>query len=109
MADKTTVIVGSDFGRTPYYNSGNGKDHWQVTSMLAIMPTETGGRVFGATDARFNAMKVNLQTGLADSQGEVLTPAIVQKQLRKLVGINNSSLLAAYPLTGSEANIFGAV
>lgn len=109
VADKTTVLVGSDFGRTPYYNSGNGKDHWQVTSMLAIMPYTTGGKVFGATDERFNARKVNLQTGLPDNNGEVLTPAIVQKQMRKLVGITNSSLLAAYPLAGSDANIFGAV
>jgi uncharacterized protein (DUF1501 family) len=25
--DALLVIVGSDFSRTPYYNSGDGKDH----------------------------------------------------------------------------------
>ena len=41
-ADKIIVLVASDFGRTPSYsdfsqpfNDTNGKDHWNVTSMLS--------------------------------------------------------------------------
>src|SRR5262249_40317250 len=34
LTNQVYVVVGSDFGRTPFYNAGNGKDHWNATSML---------------------------------------------------------------------------
>lgn len=36
IADRLMVIVGSDFSRTPYYNSGDGKDHWPIGSYLIM-------------------------------------------------------------------------
>ena len=30
------LIVGSDFSRTPYYNSGDGKDLWPISSYLIM-------------------------------------------------------------------------
>src|SRR5688500_10315078 len=36
IGDKVIVMAGSDFGRTPGYNSDNGKDHWNITSMLLM-------------------------------------------------------------------------
>ena len=27
LQDRVTVLIGSDFGRTPFYNTGDGKDH----------------------------------------------------------------------------------
>ena len=32
----TNIVVGSDFARTPYYNDGNGKDHWSISSMMMM-------------------------------------------------------------------------
>lgn len=108
IANKTTVVVGSDFGRTPFYNSGNGKDHWNVTSMMVVHAsgTSTGGKVFGATDEKFNALKVNTQTGAADNNGIVITPAHVQKQLRKMAGIDESLTVAGFPLAVEDINLF---
>lgn len=106
IANKTTVVVGSDFGRTPFYNSGNGKDHWNVTSMMVVRPTGNGGKVFGATNDEFNALAVNAQTGLADSSGIVITPAHVQKQLRKLAGIDETLTVAGFPLGVEDINLF---
>ena len=38
LADKLYVLVTSDFGRTPKYNSDGGRDHWNVTSALVMGP-----------------------------------------------------------------------
>lgn len=105
-ADRTTVVIGSDFGRTPYYNSGNGKDHWPITSMIVLDPQSTGGKVFGASSADFRALSLNYSTGLEDSSGGTLTPAHVNLAIRKLMGVDTSSLSASYPLNLTSFNIF---
>ena len=51
IADQLVVMVGSDFGRTPGYNDGNGKDHWSITSVLLMGKGVRGNRVIGLTDA----------------------------------------------------------
>ncbi|MDK2776274.1 MAG: DUF1501 domain-containing protein [Pseudomonadota bacterium] len=106
IADRTTVVIGSDFGRTPYYNSGNGKDHWPITSMIVLDPQSTGGKVFGASSADFRALSLNYSTGLEDSSGGTLTPAHVNLAIRKLMGVDTSSLSASYPLNLTSFNIF---
>jgi len=108
IANKTTVVIGSDFGRTPYYNSGNGKDHWPVTSMMVIHPTATGGRVFGASTSDFNSQTINLQTGIAGTGANdlILTPEHVNYSLRTLLGVNNNVLAESYPLASDAFNIF---
>ena len=106
IADRTTIVIGSDFGRTPYYNSGNGKDHWPVTSMIVLHPDATGGRVFGASTSSFLAQNLNRSTGLADENGAKLTPAHVNHALRGLLGLQASPLADSYPLRVSDFNIF---
>lgn len=108
IREQTTVVVGSDFGRTPYYNSGKGKDHWPLTSMIVIQGDEvvTGGRVYGATTPEFNSLKINPLTGLQDDSGLLLKPEHVHQELRGLLGVSNSSLAALFPLSSSSFNIF---
>ena len=36
LEDRVVILVTSDFGRTPGFNDGNGKDHWPVTSMMVM-------------------------------------------------------------------------
>ena len=31
---RIVLVVGSDFGRTNFYNEGEGKDHWPISSYL---------------------------------------------------------------------------
>lgn len=106
IADRTTVVVGSDFGRTPYYNSGNGKDHWPVTSMMVLHPGSTGGKVFGTSTSEYRAQTLNRSTGLADASGDKLTPAHVNQALRKLLGVDQSVLNSNYPLRVNDFDIF---
>ena len=61
IADRFNIIVGSDFARTPWYNDGNGKDHWSIGSMMFMGSDIQGGRVIGGTD--------NGQLPLAVNQG----------------------------------------
>ena len=103
LADKLYVAVGSDFGRTPAYNVGLGKDHWNVTSMALSGPGIAGGRVFGATDDQLRPMKLDpndLATKLAtdDPSGTRLNPAHVHRAFRRISGIESSDAAKAYPL-----------
>ena len=36
VADRMVVVIGSDFGRTNFYNSVNGKDHWPIGSYVVM-------------------------------------------------------------------------
>jgi hypothetical protein len=106
------VIVGSDFGRTPYYNEGNGKDHWNVTSMLAAGPGIEGGRVIGASDDSFKPMKVdpkNVDKVLPDddSKGVRIEPHHIHRELRRLAGIAGSQVDKEWGLPGDSLPLFG--
>ncbi|MFQ3172173.1 MAG: hypothetical protein ACI9DG_002213 [Oleispira sp.] len=108
IADKTTVVIGSDFGRTPYYNSGSGKDHWPVTSVMVMHPTGSGkgGNVFGASTDKFRAQTLSRTTGQPDVNGQLLTPAHVNLALRKELGIHDNTLAVRFPLNVDDFEIF---
>lgn len=87
LQDRVTVVIGSDFGRTPFYNSGQGKDHWNVTSIMALGAGITGNRVVGATDENFRALKLSASTLQPDSNGLIVTPQHVQRALRDFLAV----------------------
>jgi uncharacterized protein (DUF1501 family) len=100
------LVVGSDFGRTPGYNDGNGKDHWPITSMMALGAGIRGNRVVGGTDDRHRALKVNPTTLLPDDGGIVLRPEHVHRALRRLAGIDQDEIiLKQFPLATDELAI----
>ena len=96
------IVVASDFGRTTY-NGGGGKDHWPVTSMMAIgvgAPVEAivgGARVIGATAPTgqngMAALPVKVVDGRTmvteegDPEGFKLTPGHVNVALRHALGL----------------------
>lgn len=88
LQDRVTVIVGSDFGRTPFYNSNRGKDHWNVTSMMAMGAGVVGNRVIGATDAQVEALPINPDSLEVDPGGVILTPEHIHVALRQLAGVS---------------------
>jgi uncharacterized protein (DUF1501 family) len=108
IADKTTVVIGSDFGRTPYYNSGNGKDHWPITSMMVMHPSGSvkGGKTFGSSTNMFRSQKLDLVTGGVNTSGQLLTPAHVNSALRKELGIADNTLAVRFPLNVDDFDIF---
>lgn len=96
------IVVASDFGRT-IYNGGGGKDHWPITSMLAIgvgpsvEPIIGGARVIGATAATgqngMAALPVKIMDGrtltaeAGDPDAFKMTPAHVNLALRHALGL----------------------
>lgn len=101
VADRLVVVMGSDFSRTPYYNAGQGKDHWPIGSYV-IMEKNAGytNRMVGITDAVHNAYKVN-PASLArdDSNGILINSNHVHKALRRYLGIENSAVAGLFPFT----------
>ena len=87
IADRLNIIVASDFARTPYYNDGNGKDHWSISSMMMMGSDIPGGRVIGGTDSDQLPLSVNPETLAIDPNGVVITPGNIHAALRRLTGL----------------------
>ncbi len=66
IRDRLVVVVQSEMGRTPNYNSGNGKDHWSIGSIMFLGRGIKGNRVIGATDEKQFHVPVNPQTLACD-------------------------------------------
>ena len=96
IADQFNLIVGSDFARTPYYNDGNGKDHWSIGSMMFMGADIAGGRVIGGTDNDQLPLAVNPTTLELDGDGVFLTPGHVHAALRKIANIDNHPLVTGF-------------
>ena len=89
VRDRVVVVVGSDFGRTPGYNDGNGKDHWSITSMMVMGAGIRGNRVVGGSTDSHQALGIDTSTLLpVDSGGLTLRPEHVHHALRRLAGID---------------------
>jgi uncharacterized protein (DUF1501 family) len=108
LSDRLVVVVGSDFGRTPHYNDGNGKDHWSITSMLLMGPGIKGDRVIGTTDEGHRPIEVDPKTlAPAPGKGVRITPEHVHEALRKLAGIDGSDVAAHFPLKAAPLPLLG--
>lgn len=101
FADRVVLTVGSDFGRTPYYNTGAGKDHWPIGSALFISPGASwGNQVIGATDEGHNGLSINPSTLQVDASpaGIRLEPKHLQQTMREIAGVAQSSPAQSFPL-----------
>ncbi|MFM1897303.1 MAG: hypothetical protein RLZZ385_2377 [Pseudomonadota bacterium] len=105
LQDKVTVIIGSDFGRTPFYNSNRGKDHWNVTSMMLMGAGIPGNRVIGATDAHVEALPINPASLQPDPNGITLTPQHIHLALRQLAGVP-AALSGQFGIAGATLGLF---
>jgi hypothetical protein len=108
VANRLTVIVGSDFGRGPHFNGqgdGGGKDHWPITSMLLTGPGIRGGRTIGATDGDVKPVKLDPATLEPNENGIRLRPEHIHKDLRRLIGIETAPAAARFPLAGEDVRL----
>jgi hypothetical protein len=105
IADQIVLIVGSDFARTPWYNEGNGKDHWSVTSMMMMGPGIRGGRVIGATNERQEPIGVDPSTLATAAGGVTLTPGIVHGALRRLAEVDSHPSVAPFGVEETPLNL----
>lgn len=90
ISDRITLVIGSDFGRTNFYNAENGKDHWPIGSYIVMEEAPAwGNRVVGVTDGVHNAVKINPSTLKEDAaDGVVLHPKHFHKALRGYLGVD---------------------
>lgn len=105
IADRLTVLVTSDFGRTPYYNVTNGKDHWPINSALIMEKNPTwGNRVVGSTDEGHNAHRINPVTLQRDEteNGTIIYPKHIHKAMREYLSLNNHSNSLLFPFDNVE-------
>lgn len=111
IRDKLYVMVTSDFARTPKYNSGAGKDHWNVTSMLLFGPGITGARAIGASDSSQSSMRVdpNNPAGapLPDSapNGIRLHAGHIHHEVRRVLGVDSAPFISQFGLPPADAPI----
>lgn len=93
VSDRLTIMVGSDFARTPYYNNSDGKNHWPVGSyMMMRKDASWGNRVINASDENQNALALNPSTLLVDGEegSAMLHPMHVHSALRNELGLSSS-------------------
>ncbi len=87
--DRTTVILTSEFSRTPLVNADDGRDHWLMNAMLLAGGDIKAGQVIGASsDVGMFPLPVDLQTGAVDIlNGEILVPEDIWHTLFYSIGI----------------------
>ena len=92
VADRLVVVLGSDFGRTNFYNAADGKDHWPYGSYIIMEKNQPWtGRVVGETDELHFPYRIDPRTLRRDDAGGTLIyPKHVHKALRRYLGIENS-------------------
>ncbi len=105
IQNRLVVVVTSDFARTPFYNGGNGKDHWPVGSVVVMRKNVNWtNRVVGITDGTQGAVKINPNTLQEDSNGVTIEPKDVHQMLRQIIGINNNPIASQFDLGNSNIN-----
>jgi uncharacterized protein (DUF1501 family) len=72
---RTTLLLSSDFARTPLLNPRDGRDHHITNSALIAGPGIQGNQVFGATsDDGMLKQKISVTTGAVSSAGIYVRP-----------------------------------
>lgn len=106
IRDRSAIFMGSDFGRTPGYNDGNGKDHWAVSSMMVMGYVNgrqiAGNREVGVTDEGHNP--VGLDPISAQPGGNKrIGVGHIQNAIRKLYGIQDSPESRLFPSNAPQS------
>jgi len=104
LADRLVVVIGSDFGRTPFFNAGDGKDHWPIGSYIVMeRNVPYTNQVIGETDGGHNALSINLDNLQRNNiNGVFLKPAHVHSALRRYLGIESSASAQLFPFMNTE-------
>ncbi|MGB5311228.1 MAG: DUF1501 domain-containing protein, partial [Polyangiales bacterium] len=84
--ERTTVLVYSEFARTPKINGDGGRDHWFADTVMVFGSTLKKG-VFGASNEQdLGLLAVDPTTGLPEEGGIQLTPEHVMATLVQSLG-----------------------
>ena len=108
VANRMVLVLGSDFGRTNFYNSVDGKDHWPIGSYVIMEKNRSWtGRAVGETDGLHSAYKMNPTTlRRDDTYGTIIYPKHVHKALRRYLGVQYSTGARRFPFNNTEDFLF---
>lgn len=97
--EHTTLLVFSEFARTPLLNGRAGRDHHLASSCLVAGPGIRGNQIIGATsDVAMAARNVNPTTGKPDDAGGIpLRPADIHATLLHSMGLSYDHLANQSP------------
>ncbi len=98
--DRTIVVVGSDFARTPTLNSRGGRDHHLASTALIAsgLPSLRGNTVIGGTDdATMAGLIVDPKTGATSEDGVSIRPADVHATVCHAAGLSYDHVLNQDP------------
>ncbi len=99
IREKLVIVIQSEMGRTPTYNTGNGKDHWSIGSAMFLGTGIRGNRVIGATDEKQFQIPVDPATLACDkAKGMRVRPEHIHTALRQFAGIADHPLSKKFPL-----------
>lgn len=88
LLDETCIVVLSEMGRTPLYNSAAGKDHWPYTSALFIGSGVKGGQAIGEYADDLTGQPIDVASGAATAAGEVMYPGHLGATILALADID---------------------
>lgn len=101
---RTTMLVYSEFARTPLVNVRSGRDHFLGSSVMVSGPKIRGNMVVGATsDALMVPQNVDLATGAVRADGVKVRPADIHATLLSSMGISID------PLKNQSPNVISAL
>jgi uncharacterized protein (DUF1501 family) len=87
VLDRTTILVTSEFSRTPKRNARGGRDHHLSSSCMLMGPGIVQGQVLGATDDETWVFQpVDPQTGVLDTAGHAIRPTDIHATLLDSMG-----------------------
>jgi hypothetical protein len=100
VTDRVTLIINSEFARTPHYNGDNGKDHWPIGSTIVMKKGAAwGNRVVGRTDEFQNGIKINPATLEIDEvNGSLIYSQDVMMALRRHFGVADHPSISKFDL-----------
>lgn len=98
LIDEVVVVGLSEFGRTPKYNGGNGRDHWPYGSVFMAGSGVRGNRMVGRTDDSLISLPIDFSTGEFAEDGELPACENVGTALLQLGGIDPETHLPGVPV-----------
>ncbi len=103
LLDKTTIVVTSEFSRTPSLNELGGKHHWPTNAMImlgkGVRPGVHGQpRVFGSVDENLAAEAINPRNGSRKRGAELLDMSHALATVLAVAGLDPQPLIQQEPI-----------
>lgn len=96
---RTTLLVTSEFARTPKVNGRGGRDHHLANAVMVAGPGLVGNLSIGGTDdTTYGVRPMDLATGLVNDSGSIVRPPDVHATLLRSMGLSYDHLSNQDPL-----------